>query len=112
MTLKKPGNSRSICWNPIKLIEDIDPRMIKNEINCTHWCTIFNITLSLSLIENKNSKHGKASGNYQTAQAMHYLIKEHSEASDIVATATTSKVKVEVKKEGIKRNLINSYESE
>ena len=39
-------------------------------------------------------------------------MKEHSEASEIAANITISKVKVEVKKEGIKRNLINSYESE
>ena len=96
----------------MKLMEDIDPRMIKNEPNWTDWCTLCNINLALSGIENKNRKYVKASSNYQTAQAMRYLMKKHSEASDIVDNFTTSTVKVEVKKEGIKRNLINSYESE
>ena len=33
VALKNPRNSRSICWKCMELMEDIDPRMIKNEPN-------------------------------------------------------------------------------
>ena len=92
-------------------MEDNDPRITKHRPNHTHQCVLCNMTLSLSWTDNKNS-YCKENGNYQSSQIMRHLTKEYSDLSDIAATAAMSKSKIETKKEGIKRNLLSSYENE
>ena len=51
------------------------------------------MTLPLSWTESKHRKHGKASVNYQTTQAVRHLMKEHSDTEDTAATIALSKSK-------------------
>ena len=52
--LKSPGNSRSMCLDYIKLIDDNDPIIIKCVTNHAHEYALYNTTLSLSWSENKH----------------------------------------------------------
>ena len=82
--LNMPGNSKSICWKYVKLMEDNDPRITKYAVIRTHHCAICNMTLSLSCTDIKNRKYCKANGNYQNAQEMLHLTKENNDLSDTV----------------------------
>ena len=68
--------------------------------------------LLLRWTKNKNRKYGKANGDYQNAKVIRYLTKTHGELSDTTANIAASKVKIEAKKEGIKKNLVSSYVTE
>ena len=61
--------------------------------------------LSLSWAKKKHRKYGKASGNCP----MCHPKAEHSNIEEILATITAYKYKIESKKEGIKRNVLNSH---